>query len=229
MRTLPGVDHDDAFRMIDDPCVSRQPAGPVPVGKNRKPPRQAVPLPLDLRGLDPNEPGLNGVDLHDGQEPAKCADFAMLDHDPIRLNRIMISSSCWSMIFSENRFPLFRIMLYPRAGLSKSATLHSALMLDALMIGHQRSDSAFWNARRASGDCCASGVISIPSSSKRVRTIGSARTCAIVAFSLAMISFGVSLGTQSPYQSEAKKPRRPASAPAGISGDEGNRVLPVIA
>src|SRR6266704_6132071 len=78
MRTLPGVDHDDAFRMIDDPCVSRQPAGPVPVGKNRKPPRQAVPLPLDLRGLDPDEPGLNGEDLHDGQKPAKYADFAML-------------------------------------------------------------------------------------------------------------------------------------------------------
>src|SRR6195256_5258833 len=111
MRTLPGVDHDDAFRMIDDPSVSREPAGPVPVGKNRKPPRQAVPLPLDLRGLDPDEPGLNGENLHDGQEPAKCADFAMLDHDPLRLNRIMISSFCWSMIFSENRFPLFRIML----------------------------------------------------------------------------------------------------------------------
>jgi len=29
----------------------------------------------------------------------------------IRLNRIMISSLCLSMIFSENRFPLFRIML----------------------------------------------------------------------------------------------------------------------
>jgi hypothetical protein len=33
------------------------------------------------------------------------------DHDPIRLNRIMISSLCLSMIFSENRLPLFRIML----------------------------------------------------------------------------------------------------------------------
>src|SRR6266478_1131164 len=201
MRTLPGVDHDDAFRMIDDPCVSRQPAGPVPVGKNRKPPRQAVPLPFDLRGFDPDEPRLNGVDFHGGQEPVKCADFAMLDHDPLRLNRIMISSFCWSMIFSENRFPpvgswpegmLFRIMLYPRAGLPKSPTRHSALRLDALMIGHHRSDSAFWNAGKASGDCCASGVISIPSSSKRLRTIGSARTCTIVAFSLAMISFGVS-------------------------------------
>jgi hypothetical protein len=29
----------------------------------------------------------------------------MLDHDPIGLNRIMISSLCLSMIFSENRFP----------------------------------------------------------------------------------------------------------------------------
>jgi hypothetical protein len=33
------------------------------------------------------------------------------DHDPIRLNRIMISTLSLSMIFSENRFPLFRIML----------------------------------------------------------------------------------------------------------------------
>ena len=37
-----------------------------------------------------------------------------LDHDPIKLNRIMISSLCLSMIFSENRFPLFRIMLLER-------------------------------------------------------------------------------------------------------------------
>ncbi len=29
----------------------------------------------------------------------------------IRLNRIMISSVCLSMISSENRYPLFRIML----------------------------------------------------------------------------------------------------------------------
>jgi hypothetical protein len=33
------------------------------------------------------------------------------DHDPIKLNPIMISFLCLSMIFSENRFPLFRIML----------------------------------------------------------------------------------------------------------------------
>ena len=33
------------------------------------------------------------------------------DHDPIRLNRIMVLSLCLSMISSENRFPLFRIML----------------------------------------------------------------------------------------------------------------------
>jgi hypothetical protein len=42
---------------------------------------------------------------------ASFATAAGLDHDPIRLNRIMISSFCWSMIFSENRYPLFRIML----------------------------------------------------------------------------------------------------------------------
>jgi hypothetical protein len=30
---------------------------------------------------------------------------------PAHADRIMISSLCLSMIFSENRFPLFRIML----------------------------------------------------------------------------------------------------------------------
>jgi hypothetical protein len=42
------------------------------------------------------------------------------DHDAIKWNRIMISSLCLSMIFSENRFPLcanaalrVRIMLQP--------------------------------------------------------------------------------------------------------------------
>jgi hypothetical protein len=34
-----------------------------------------------------------------------------LDHDPIRLIRIMTSSRYLSMIFSENRSPLLRIML----------------------------------------------------------------------------------------------------------------------
>ncbi len=48
---------------------------------------------------------------HVAQVVSGVASFALLDHDPIRLNRIMISSLCLSMIFSENRFPLFRIML----------------------------------------------------------------------------------------------------------------------
>jgi len=34
-----------------------------------------------------------------------------LDHGAIKWNRIIISSLCLSMIFSESRFPLFRIML----------------------------------------------------------------------------------------------------------------------
>jgi hypothetical protein len=35
----------------------------------------------------------------------------LLDHDPIKLKRIMVWIFRWSMIFSENRFPLFGIML----------------------------------------------------------------------------------------------------------------------
>src|ERR1700730_6544539 len=48
------------------------------------------------------------------RRPASCSysrQGTCRDHDPITLNRIMISSLCLSMIFSENRLPLFRIML----------------------------------------------------------------------------------------------------------------------
>jgi hypothetical protein len=38
-------------------------------------------------------------------------DTPHLDHDPIKLNRIMVWMFHWSMIFSENRFRLFGIML----------------------------------------------------------------------------------------------------------------------
>ncbi len=77
MRALPGIDHDDAFGMIDDPCIGRQPSGPVPIGKNRKPSRQSVSAPFDLRGLDPDKAGLDGVHLHDRHDTPKCADFTM--------------------------------------------------------------------------------------------------------------------------------------------------------
>ena len=34
MRSLAGIDDDDTFAMLDDPCVCRQPLGPAPVGEN---------------------------------------------------------------------------------------------------------------------------------------------------------------------------------------------------
>jgi hypothetical protein len=37
-----------------------------------------------------------------------------LDPDPIKLNRIRVQFFRWSMIFSENRLPLFRIMPWRR-------------------------------------------------------------------------------------------------------------------
>ena len=48
---------------------------------------------------------------------------------------------------SKARISVFNRGVYP------VLTRHSPLRPDALMIGHQRSISAFWNARRASGDC----------------------------------------------------------------------------
>src|SRR3954468_3571947 len=51
---------------------------------------------------------------------ARAPDPLSRDHDAVPRNRIMISSPCLSMIFSENRFPLFRIMLLARCSFQQS-------------------------------------------------------------------------------------------------------------
>ena len=64
MSPLTRVHHDHAFRMLDDPSVSRKPFSPMRVCEYCEPPTQSYASPLDLRRLDPNEAGLDGVDLH---------------------------------------------------------------------------------------------------------------------------------------------------------------------
>src|SRR6201999_2911187 len=102
-------------------------------------------------------------------------------------------------------------------------------MPDAFMIGHQRAASAFWNARNASGDCWSTAATWMPRSPRRVRVAGWASTRTIAAFSFAMMSLCVPLGTHNPYHNEAKKPGMPASSAVGMSGDDGSLDLPVIA
>jgi len=55
-------------------------------------------------------PGYQGVNRFEACRRAHPP-WQTLWHDAIKWNRVMISSFCLSMIFSENRFPLFRIML----------------------------------------------------------------------------------------------------------------------
>ena len=69
----------------------------------------------------------------------------------------------------------------------------------------------------------------MPSSSKRCFTGGEASTCTMVAFSLAMTSFGVFFGTHRPYQSDTEKPGRPASSAVGMLGEAFSRALLVTA
>jgi hypothetical protein len=55
---------------------------------------------------------LNDTAVAESRSHARSgARLRILDHDPIELNRIMVWFFRWSMIFSENRRPLFRIML----------------------------------------------------------------------------------------------------------------------
>ena len=46
---------------------------------------------------------------------ADVANSVGLERNRFRLNRLRSITYCWSMIFSENRCPLFRIMLSSRA------------------------------------------------------------------------------------------------------------------
>ena len=53
-------------------------------------------------------------------------------------------------------------VLHQLANVDRPPMLQSTLIFDALVVGHRRSLSAFWNARKASGDCWPGGVIWTP-------------------------------------------------------------------
>src|SRR5262249_7367049 len=83
------------------------------------------------------------------------------------------------------------------------ATLYSALMFAALMIGHHFSLSALCCAASASGVCLSRGQISWPTSVNRWRTAGSAKLSTSAAWTFAMTALGVPFGAQTPCPSDA--------------------------
>src|ERR1044071_7240000 len=91
------------------------------------------------------------------------------------------------------------------------------------MIGHHFSISAFWNAAKPSGVCCAGAATSRPSSVNFALTAGSASTWRIAPLSLSIASFGVPFGAQKPNQPDIRKPGTPPSADVGMSGIEAER------
>jgi hypothetical protein len=64
MCSLARIHDDHAFRVLDDPCVRRKPLRPAAISKYREPASQPAPSALDLRGLDTDRAGLDGVDGH---------------------------------------------------------------------------------------------------------------------------------------------------------------------
>src|SRR5215470_5703126 len=102
---------------------------------------------------------------------------------------------------------------------------HSALMLAALIIGHQVSISRFCKSSSASGVCCSRGKTSCPISARRERIVGSAEAATIAALSLAITGDGVPLGAQMACQADIWNPGSPASSTVGTSGAAAMRVL----
>ena len=68
MRSLTSIDYNDAVAMLDDPRIGGKPVSPIAICENGQPSRQSVSAPFDLRGLDPDEAGLNGIYLHTGTQ-----------------------------------------------------------------------------------------------------------------------------------------------------------------
>jgi hypothetical protein len=64
MRALSGIDDDQAILMLDQPGIGRQPAGPIAIGGDGQHAKGIRSAPFNLRGLDPNPAGLNGMHLH---------------------------------------------------------------------------------------------------------------------------------------------------------------------
>ena len=68
MRSLTSIDYNDAVAVLDDPRIGGKPVSPIAICENDQPSRQSVSAPFDLRGLDPDEAGLNGIYLHTGTQ-----------------------------------------------------------------------------------------------------------------------------------------------------------------
>ena len=128
------------------------------------------------------------------------------------------------MIASPTMVAIDEVFLLAHGNLSLR---HSPLIFAALAMGHHFSISAFCNAPRASGVCRARGKTSCASSASRARTLGLAKASVTAAFSLAVIFFGVPLGSQSPCHCEMSNPGNPASSSVGMSGAESSRVFAV--
>jgi hypothetical protein len=64
MRPLARIHHDHAFRVGDDPRTRREPSRPLPVREHSEPSSQSASAPLDLRALDPDGAGSDGMELH---------------------------------------------------------------------------------------------------------------------------------------------------------------------
>src|SRR5262245_205043 len=106
---------------------------------------------------------------------------------------------------------------------------HSPLMFAALIIGHHRSISAFWNVASPSGVCWSLGKLSWPSAAIRARRSGAAIAAWTAELSFATTSVGAPLGIQRPTHVDRWNPGRPASSTVGMSGAAATLVLPAIA
>src|SRR6516164_2976207 len=91
---------------------------------------------------------------------------------------------------------------HPGRNLFLAASVHSALIPAALMIGHHFSISAFCTAASAAGVCSSRGKSSTPRSANRAPTSSAAKVSTVAAFSLSMIGLGVALGAKNANQAE---------------------------
>src|SRR5262249_28695001 len=149
-----------------------------------------------------------GGTAHSQGDCEAAADQGMPNHGSLSANETLVGNcgSAWTCK---------ELALSPPRCLAPQST---GLAPEALITLAQSGASDSMAAANCAGEV---PIGTMPSSSKRLRTSGSARMRTASRWSLAMIGSGVPAGASSPNQAVASKPGKPASTMVGRSGDDG--------
>src|SRR5262249_41810404 len=155
-----------------------------------------------------------------------AADQGMPNHSSLFANELWDLGNCGSAWTCKELTLSPPVTLRSDGGPPNLAPQSTSLAPEALITLAQSGVSDAIAAANCAGEV---PIGTMPSSSKRLRTSGSARMRTASRWSLAMIGSGAPAGASSANQAVASKPGKPTSTMVGRSGDDGAGVSEVTA